>query len=90
MMADVDPQFLLRTFAVDVTPPLGDYLCGGLHGRSVGVESPLWLRGLIFDAPGLRCVVASIEFCYLVGRSHERLLAAIADAAHPTSRLHKA
>lgn len=71
----------LRCFAVDVTPPIGDYLCGGLHGRSVGIESRLWLRGLILDFQGLRCVIASIEFCYLVGRSHARLIDAIASAA---------
>jgi hypothetical protein len=36
---------------------------------------------MILDFSGSRCVIASIEFCYLVGRSHARLIAAIASAA---------
>jgi len=72
----------LHTFAVDVTPPTGDYLCGGLHGRSTGVESHLWLRGMIFDTGDMRCIIASIDFCYLAGRSHARLVDAIASAAN--------
>lgn len=71
----------LHTFRVDVTPPVGTYLCGGLHDRSVGVETPLWLRGIVLSTAETRYVVACIDFCYLVGRSQARLIEALAEGA---------
>lgn len=70
----------MRTFRADVTPPVGDYLCGGLHGRSIGIDRPIWLSGIILEANGTRYVIASIEYCYLVGRSHNRMIDTIAHA----------
>ena len=71
-----------RTFFVDVTPPLGNYLCGGLHGTpAIGVEQPISLRGMIFEQGGKKYVVAAVEYCYLCGKSHDRMIAAMAHAA---------
>lgn len=75
-------RITLRTFSVDVTPPVGDFTCGGLHGlRATGVEQKLSLRGFILEQDGRRYAVASVEFCYLCGRSYDRFVAAIAEAA---------
>lgn len=74
-------QFNLRTFAADVTPPVGDYLCGGLHSQSVGIETPLYLQGVILSTAQTRHLVAVMDCVYLVGRSHQRLREALAQAA---------
>lgn len=71
----------LHTFRVDVTPPVGDYLCGGLHPTSIGVEQPIDLRGIILSQGNARYVLASLDFCYVCGRSNDRLIRAVADAA---------
>ncbi|MBI5094855.1 MAG: hypothetical protein HZB26_20750 [Candidatus Hydrogenedentes bacterium] len=71
----------LHTFKVDVTPPIGGYLCGGLHDTALSVETPLYLRGIALTDGATRCVAAVIDFCYLCGTSHTRLLRAIADGA---------
>jgi hypothetical protein len=72
---------LLYLFKVDVTPPIGDYLCGGLHDTSVAVESPLFLRGLVIVEGAQRYVLANIDFCYLCGRSQQRFVEALAAGA---------
>ncbi|MCC7351494.1 MAG: hypothetical protein IT446_13090 [Phycisphaerales bacterium] len=74
-------QVALTTFKVDVTPPVGGYLCGGFHERSIGVETALLLRGVIISANGSRYILAGIDFCYLVGRSQRRLIEAMAAGA---------
>lgn len=71
----------LNTFKVDVTPPVGDYLCGGLHDTSLGIETPIYLRGVVLASEGMRCVLAAVDYCYLAGRSHQRLLEALAAGA---------
>src|SRR5687768_4745586 len=70
-----------RTFRVDVTPPVGDYVCGGLSGPSIGVETPLELRGVLLEADAERCAIVVVDYCYLCGRSHRRLVDAVAKAA---------
>lgn len=68
---------------MDVTPPIGIYVCGGLYDRAVGVEEPLEIRGLIFESSATdeRCAIAVIDYCYLCGRSHRRMVQAIARGA---------
>lgn len=72
---------VLHPFKIDVTPPLGGYLCGGLHDTSLSIETPLYLRGIVFVSPRGRHVVAAIDFCYVCGRSYRRLVEALADGA---------
>ncbi|MCE9589508.1 MAG: hypothetical protein K8S99_03175 [Planctomycetes bacterium] len=74
-------SILLHTFRIDVTPPVGDYLCGGLHTTSIGVEQPIDLRGVVLTHNGVRHVLASLDFCYVCGRSNDRLIRAVADGA---------
>ena len=57
----------LRTFEVDFTHEVGDYVCGGLQERSIATESALLLRGLILEQDGQRTVIAAIDYCYTVG-----------------------
>jgi hypothetical protein len=71
----------LHTFKVDVTPPVGHYICGGLGKPAESIESPLYLRGWIIHANGTRYVTAAIDYCYLIGRSHRRFEDALAQAA---------
>lgn len=83
------PQLTMHAFKVDVTPPVGDFLCGSLHARSIGIEQRIFLRGAVLtqrddagaDAIGERVVIAAIDYCYLSGRSHQRLEAALARGA---------
>jgi hypothetical protein len=70
-----------RTFRLDVTPPIGDYVCGGLSDRSLGVETALELRGVLLEAGTERCALVVVDYCYLCGRSHRRLVEAVAKAA---------
>ncbi len=74
-------HLVARTFIVDVTPPLGDYLEGGMYERATDIETPLYLRGLVLDQGATRHVIAAIDYCYLICRSHHRLNDAIAAAA---------
>jgi hypothetical protein len=69
---------ILRTFTVDVTPPIGGFLCGGFHPQSVGFESQLFLRGAILSDQRQTVVLATINYTYLSGRSQQRLIDAIA------------
>jgi hypothetical protein len=71
----------IRTFEVDVTPEVGDYVCGGLQGRSIATESSLLLRGLILEQDGQRAVIGAIDYCYTCGKSHQRLESALAEGA---------
>ncbi len=74
-------DFRIHPFSMDVTPPIGDIVCGGLQEVSVGVESRLELRGLVLSTGGSRYVLAAIDYCYMIGRSHERFVNALARAA---------
>ena len=56
----------LKTFEIDVTPPVGGYLCGGFHPPSVGFESPLFLRGAVLSDGRTSVVLAAIDYVYLV------------------------
>lgn len=71
----------VRTFKIDVTPPLGDYLCGGLHETSQGIETPLYLRGVVISANSTKYVLGCVDYCYLRGRSHDRYVESLAAAA---------
>ncbi len=73
-------QYQLRTFRVDVTPPIGMNICGWLK-PAIEVESPLELRGILLSDEGTHYIVAAIDYCYMIGRSQRRFEDAIAEAA---------
>jgi len=71
----------VTTFKVDVTPPVGHWICGGLLEEAHQIHTKLWLRGVVLSANQTRYLIASIDFCELVGPSHQRLKAALAAGA---------
>src|SRR5689334_1419877 len=77
-------KITIHTFHINATPPVGDFLCGSLHQRSMGLEQSLSLRGLVFSEGDKRYVIAAVEFCYLCGRSQRRLEEALAAGAKTT------
>jgi hypothetical protein len=69
---------LLHTFKVDVMPPVSDYLCGRYGDTLLGVETPLFLRGLVLSSRETRYVLACVEYVYLVGRSQQQSVETLA------------
>lgn len=78
----------VHPFKVDVTPPVGGFVCGGLHTTSIAIETPIYLRGMVLVSGEQRCVVAVVDYCYLCGKSQRRFEEALASAAGvPASRV---
>jgi|GEM_PF-2469743 len=71
----------ISPFKVDVTPRIGDPICGGLMEPCTSIETSLWLRGIVLHANRTRHVVAAIDYCYLIGLSQRRLEEALARGA---------
>ncbi|WP_406695371.1 hypothetical protein V5E97_30540 [Singulisphaera sp. Ch08] len=76
--------FHLATFKVDATPPNGHSLCGGWIKPVVGVDDPLWLRGVVLQGAGLPIVLASLDWTGVMDESHRLWTEALAEAAHTT------
>jgi hypothetical protein len=66
------------TFKVNVTPPMGLHLCGGYLPPANKLIADNHLRGLILEDNGQLYVIAGIDYCYLIGKSHTRLENALA------------
>ncbi len=75
---------LATTFKVNVTPPMGFPLCGGYLPRANKLIADNYLRGLIIEDNGQRYVIAGIDYCYLIGKSHTRFEEALARGASTT------
>ncbi|MBI4025124.1 MAG: hypothetical protein HY360_09095 [Verrucomicrobia bacterium] len=56
------------SFTVNVTPPVGHALCGGLVKPVIGVRDPLHARGVILDDGRTRVVLCAVERILLIGR----------------------
>lgn len=76
--------FHLATFKVDATPPMGHSLCGGWIKPVVGVDDPLWLRGVVLQGAGMPIVLASLDWTGVMDESHRLWTEALAEAAHTT------
>jgi hypothetical protein len=76
--------FHLATFKVDATPPSGHPLCGGWIKPVVGVDDPLWLRGVVLLGAGMPIVLAALDWTGVMDESHRLWTEALADAAHTT------
>ena len=76
--------FHLATFKVDATPPLGHPLCGGWIKPVVGVDDPLWLRGVVLLGGDRPIVLAALDWTGVMDESHRLWTEALADAAHTT------
>lgn len=76
--------FHLATFQVDATPPIGHPLCGGWIKPVVGVDDPLWLRGVVLLGGGLPIVLAALDWTGVMDESHRLWTEALAEAAQTT------
>lgn len=76
--------FHLATFQVDATPPAGHPLCGGWIKPVVGVDDPLWLRGVVLLGAGMPIVLAALDWTGVMDESHRLWTEALAEAAHTT------
>jgi len=76
--------FHLATFKVDATPPPGHPLCGGWIKPVVGVDDPLWLRGVVLLGGDRPLVLAALDWTGVMDESHRLWTEALADAAHTT------
>ncbi len=74
----------LSTFRVDATPPMGHSLCGGWIKPVVGVDDPLWLRGVVITDAGPPIVLAALDWTGVMNESHRLWTEALAEAAHTT------
>ena len=54
--------FHLATFKIDATPPIGHPLCGGWIKPVVGVDDPLWLRGVVLMGTDRPIVLAALDW----------------------------
>ena len=69
----------IQTFQVDITPPLGAYLCLGLNAQCTGIESAIYLRGAILSEQDRSYVLVAADLSLLCGRSHYELRSCIAE-----------
>ena len=76
--------FHLATFKVDATPPPATPLCGGWIKPVVGVDDPLWLRGVVLHGGGRPIVLAALDWTGVMDESHRLWTEALAEAAHTT------
>ncbi|WZO96829.1 hypothetical protein EP7_003834 [Isosphaeraceae bacterium EP7] len=76
------PDIHLARFQVDATPPIGHPLCGGWIKPVVGVDDPLWLRGIVLQGAGDPIVLASLDWTGLMNESHRLWVETLAKAAH--------
>ena len=70
----------LATFQVDCTPPTSAAGGFGKRGPAAGVRDPLYMRGFVLEDETTRCLVASLDYCGLLNRAYDDLIAALADA----------
>ncbi|PCJ60960.1 MAG: hypothetical protein COA79_07840 [Planctomycetota bacterium] len=71
----------IKTFKINITPPIGNVLCGGLHGPSKYKETDLHFRGVILTFDEKPIVIGALDFCLLDNESHAQMTKTIADAA---------
>ena len=76
--------FHLATFKVDATPPPGHSLCGGWIKPVVGVDDPLWLRGVVLLGGDRPIVLAALDWTGIMDESHRLWTEVLAEAAHTT------
>src|SRR4051794_27239017 len=76
--------FHLATFKVNATPPPGHSLCGGWIKPVLGVDDPLWLRGVVLLGGDRPIVLAALDWTGVMDESHRLWTEALAEAAHTT------
>ena len=74
----------LATFRVDATPPPNHSLCGGWIKPVLGVDDPLWLKGIVILGADRPIVLAALDWTGVLNESHRLWTEALAQAAHTT------
>jgi hypothetical protein len=73
-------------FTIEVTPPIGHALCGGLVKPAQGVRDPIYARGMILDDGRTRVVLCAVEFCAIDDTAHRQAVQALSRGAGISSR----
>jgi hypothetical protein len=74
----------VATFRVDVTPPVGAPLCGGLVKPVAGVSEPLLALGVVLLSDDKPVVLCAIDWCEIRSADHVRWREQIAKAVGTT------
>ena len=69
-------MFLIKTFEIDVTPQNNKF---GLLASAtpIGIETPIYLRGLLLSDAQNQYVICSVEYCIISGCYYQDLMSAI-------------
>jgi hypothetical protein len=75
----------LATFMADITPPIGEPLCGGLLDEPARViEHPLRARGVVLRDAGGTYVLCALDLCAVCNTAYDQLKRRLAEAAGTT------
>ena len=74
-------QLQIASFQVDVSPEIGQHLCGGMVDDAKGFSDAQYARGVILDDGRQRVVLCAVDYCELGGRCHEEWRTLLAHAA---------
>jgi hypothetical protein len=73
--------FRLATFRVEVTPPIGSPLCGGMVRPVVAIADPLYAIGALLLSDEAPVVLCAVDWCEIDNAAHTAWRDAIAAAA---------
>ena len=74
----------LATFVADITPPVGEPLCGGLDQPARVIEHPLRARGIVLRDAGGTYVLCALDLCGVCNDAYDQLKRRLAEAAGTT------
>ncbi len=72
------------TFTVDISPPVGHPLYGGLMDPVRGQDDPLEAVGVVILGNGAPVVLCALDWCEIRNEAYLKWRQALADAAHTT------
>lgn len=63
----------IGTAEVDITPPVGTLLCGGIQPRvSKGIQDPLYAKAIVLESGSKRLAYVILDLCALTRREGDR------------------
>jgi hypothetical protein len=80
----VTTAVFVACFLVDVTPPIGHPLCGGLVKPVERVADPLGARGFVLLGGGKPIVYCAVDWCEIHNDAYDRWRTVLAEAAGTT------
>jgi hypothetical protein len=78
--------YRLASFKVDITPPIGSPLCGGLVTAARSIASPLYALGVIIPGPPQPIILCALDWCELRGEDHWQWRTRLAEAGGTSAR----